>query len=339
MVKHQVTPAQAKAVRLYLESIGVSISHTQALEVLARGAGLRSRHHLVSYVKPSPAEASASNVERIRTRVSFSYRDGSGSDRSSCMSFRGRLTVAQLQFIAGCLDEEEYFVPGQVGFESLHFAFTDNGGDDHMWHSLQLGDSKDWVTDSDGFIVKAGDIEQYVATPDEPYPSADCGNLFWRFARLTKWNPDLQLEIVKAGVLELPLCGSFETAGTGLKAGEVVQGWAAATVAADQSELRFVVAQFLLDEGFGPSENPLVLYRKVATAAYQYCILEVQPDGSDAFQTHVRTGRGTVLPQQSLTHTTGQRKEVVVGKLRNGIDEQLQALWTAADAFAPARLS
>lgn len=53
------TKNQADAVRAYLASLNCDISHVQALEVLARGAGLRSRHVKTADAAPATATAPA----------------------------------------------------------------------------------------------------------------------------------------------------------------------------------------------------------------------------------------------------------------------------------------
>lgn len=98
------------------------------------------------------------------TRVAYSYADGSNCKRSSAMVFRGRLRPEQLQLIASRLDEGLFFVPAQVGFESLHLAFTDDGGDDHWRHKLELPEREDWELDAEGYVLQAGDVRQVLAT-------------------------------------------------------------------------------------------------------------------------------------------------------------------------------
>lgn len=53
------TKNQADAVRAYLASLNCDISHVQALEVLARGAGLRSRHVKTADAAPEAATPAA----------------------------------------------------------------------------------------------------------------------------------------------------------------------------------------------------------------------------------------------------------------------------------------
>jgi hypothetical protein len=63
----KATKNQANAVRAYLATLGLSISHVQALEVIARGAGLRSRHvqePISTLNAPAAAAASAPAAPR-----------------------------------------------------------------------------------------------------------------------------------------------------------------------------------------------------------------------------------------------------------------------------------
>ena len=57
--QHLATKAQALAVREYLATLGVTISHVQALEVLARGQGMRSRHLLAQQNATEPLTVTA----------------------------------------------------------------------------------------------------------------------------------------------------------------------------------------------------------------------------------------------------------------------------------------
>lgn len=118
------TKAQATAVRDYLATLGIELSHTQALEVIARGEGMRS-HHLLANGNAPAAHKPAIQNWGPRTVVAYSYADGANCKRSSQLVFRGRLKPEQLRFIVSRLDEQQFFVPTQIGFESLHFAFTD----------------------------------------------------------------------------------------------------------------------------------------------------------------------------------------------------------------------
>jgi len=61
----KATKNQAAAVRSYLSTLGLNISHVQALEVIARGAGQRSRHVKAPAVhKADQAELPADTFER-----------------------------------------------------------------------------------------------------------------------------------------------------------------------------------------------------------------------------------------------------------------------------------
>lgn len=69
---------QANAVREYLASIGHNISHVQALEVIARGAGYRSRH-AVGKAEPNPTTApTAAQLIAVRCKKCDTELDDEG---------------------------------------------------------------------------------------------------------------------------------------------------------------------------------------------------------------------------------------------------------------------
>lgn len=358
----QATKAQAQAVRDYLQTLGFELTHVQALEVIARGQGLRSRHNLADRIKvvdqrQTPSEWVDANVNgnprliqamknqaeaaeraavvggvkpnQLRyTRVCYAYVDGSNCKRFSAMVFRGRLTKEQLRFIAHKLDEGLYFVPCQVGIESLHLTFTDDGGDDHYWHKLEIGSEEDWVLDSDGFVLSAGDVRQIEAQYARDFATdADCDNLFWRFARIQKWDPELQEAVLTRHAYQrVPGSGADFS---DIDVGRLAQQWKSEpALKAVPLTLLTQVAQRVFEEGFLPFPGvPREVRRPVGPNAYQFCILDAcEPEfGQLALNFDVSTQQGAYLtetPVLALDQDNAQDRLTVFSKQAKG---QLQA--------------
>lgn len=296
----QATKAQAQAVREYLAGIGHDISHTQALEVLARGQGLRSRQVLAAQVEAANttvsrpvrdanlpkmgsvqptmgATAPATSATLSCTQVRFGYVDGSNCKRFSQMTFYGRLRPEQLRLIALRLDEGRYFIPAQVGFENLRLAFTDDGGDDHPWHVIELNDESEWVLDDKGYVLDAGGVRQiFGAKALESATDADCDNLTWRFARVLRWNESGQERVLTRDAWRPPAAPEYT-------AQAVARVFASAPELKEHPEpLLCAVAQALLNEGFTLSVQAGVkeMRRELGPNAYQYCLLEA-PEAAD----------------------------------------------------------
>jgi hypothetical protein len=278
------TKAQADAVRAYLATLGATISHVQALEVIARGEGMRSRHLLAKRSASRDADASTTPCKVkstagepiMFTRFSYSYVDGSNCKRHSSTVFRGRLTVKQLSFIASKLDDRKYFVPAQVGLESLHMAFTDDGGDDHYWHCLDLADSEHWTVDAEGFVVAAGDVCQEAHPAAGAFATdADCENLVWRFARVVRWDEGLQKQALHQQAYRVTYHDVDEDQTA--KARALASRWSRHLLGASQDVLQELL-QMLLEEGFSPAKGPgaaCELQRSLGPNAYQYVIVRL----------------------------------------------------------------
>lgn len=112
----KATKNQANAVRSYLATLGIEIGHVQALEVIARGAGLRSRH--------APA---ATTAEPHGTNVDDPVRDAFGELLALRVTYRepgSALNTAdavqQVQSLLPCLfssadDIEEFLEDSETG--------------------------------------------------------------------------------------------------------------------------------------------------------------------------------------------------------------------------------
>lgn len=325
----QANKAAADAVRRYLETLGMPLTHVQALEVIARGNNMRSRHLLADSAKGSaPTAAPNSHLQELRsqmpaTRVSYSYIDGSNSKRFSSLTFRGRLTKLQLLLIESKLDEGLYFVPAQVGFESLHLAFTDDGGDDHFWHKLELGDAADWILDSEGYVLEAGDVSQVLefATPTD----ADCDNLTWRFARVLKWDESLQEAALTLHAYKRPEYGNVDAAATFA----LVERWKQCSELenVDKSQLmRF--AEVLLAEGFEPVDGlARELRREMGPNAYQFCIFDTSSLIGDPFQVNydISTTEGCYLTESLVVPVSKDAGIPEVYDLLRRLNEQAKA--------------
>lgn len=375
-MKEQVrlaTKAQAQAVREYLASLGVSLTHTQALEVIARGQGMRSRHALAAELDKLPTAdqwvdanvaGPAALVEAMKnharsmqpaptadavaaprfTKVCYRYVDGSNCKRYGQMVFRGRLTVDQLKFIQWKLDAGEYFVPVQVGFECLAFAFNDFGGDDHGWHTLELGDPENWTLDNEGYVLRAGDVEQvFDANAGLFATDADCGNLFFRFATLEAWNPEAQTQLLVDRGYVLP--ERDEDRELDPHEASVAAMWHSLP------HLRRCPRQhleelftFLRDEGFEPRQdipNMLEWTREMGPNAYQFVILqECEPEFGDlCLNADVSTNAGRYITETPVLAFTGDADaHSQLARLRQTLDEQkhraLTDPWAWSEDFA-----
>ena len=294
------TKAQADAVRQYLETLGCSLTHVQALEVLARGQGMRSRHLLGRGRSDALAKKSTPRIvdgaqlpNRRWTRVCFSYTDGSNCKRSSSMTFRGRLHRDQLQFIVDKLDDGLYFVPAQIGFESLHFAFSDSGGDDHSWHKMEMADPQAWVLDSEGYVLDAGAVQQ-VGEEAAPYATdADCDNLFWRFCRLKDWDEETQSDALWKHVASFAKDSEVESPV------EPLLAWLQEACPQADDEAVESLAEVLSQLGFVPKAGVACeANRPVGSNAYQFVIVSPSAiKGAMEANFDVSTHQG-----QSLTH-------------------------------------
>ncbi len=283
------TKAQAQAVRDYLQTLGVELSHTQALKVIARGQGLRSRQNLAGHLdqlaqqskqrstQPTAAAAVASGSARYCTRVAYRYVDGGNCKRFGQMVFRGRIRPEQLKFIQSRLDDGLYFVPAQVGFENLAFCFTDFGGEDHGWHTLELGEPDSWTLDAQGYVLTAGDVEQVVGSSAGEYATdADCDNLMFRFARLKGWDEAAQLAMLGEPSWAPPETDVDDTRAPAAESVAHLWRQVPTTQRCTQTALEQLYL-FLQGEGFEPRSDVrdmLEWTRPAGPNAYQFVILQ-----------------------------------------------------------------
>lgn len=82
----------------------------------------------------------------MTTYIPYMYRDSNNYKQHACIMLTAPLTGEQTATIIGCLDEGLYFIPEQVGAESLQHLF--GGIDveaDHPWHELGDGDAIEQV--------------------------------------------------------------------------------------------------------------------------------------------------------------------------------------------------
>lgn len=332
------TKAQAGAVREYLATLGLDISHTQALEVIARGDGMRSRH-LLAAGKPSQstmaAVVSSSPATLYRTRVGYSYCDGANCKRRSSLVFRGRLSAEQLRIISKRLDDGLYFVPAQVGFESLHLAFTDEGGDDHYWHKLELGDEATWELDQDGFVLRAGDIEQVGnELPGVDTTDAGAENLFWRFARILRWAPELQQAAVTSNAWRTVVEANPDPE----EVEDLVTQWKQLQLAQFAPALLERLARHLLEHGFtSRSKMHLEMSRAIGPNAYQFCIVQpgVLPNGEACIELNfdVSTHAGEYLTHAPLLCVTEETLDIALAHLDEALMQQLREVRVMPEVY------
>lgn len=194
------TKAQAQAVREYLTTLGVDITHTQALEVIARGEGRRSRH-APSLAAPEQAPVTIAEepnrgISQVATEVIYRYTDAYNCQRKARVVFAGRLRREQLKYILSRLDDGEYFIAAQVGLPCLTHAFNDLLEVQSVWHSLKLWPESKWEVDEDGYVLDAGAIRVIEIGQEEASTvTFDADNLFLRFARLHRWDEKRYMEL------------------------------------------------------------------------------------------------------------------------------------------------
>lgn len=307
------TKAQAQAVRDYLQTLGVELSHTQALEVLARGQGLRSRQVLAQQLdrQRSTSAVNAAGLastpptgeaQRYYTRVAYRYVDGGNCKRFGQTVFRGRIRPEQLKFIQSRLDDGLYFVPAQVGFESLAFCFTDFGGEDHGWHTLELSEPDTWTLDAEGFVLNAGDVEQLFDSKASEYATdADCDNLMFRFARLKDWEEAAQLAMLGEPAWQPPETDVNDTRAPAPESVANLWKQVPTTQRCTQSALEQLYL-FLQGEGFEPRldvRDMLEWTRPAGPNAYQFVILQAcEPEVGDLVLNYdVSTHAGTYVTE------------------------------------------
>jgi hypothetical protein len=74
----------------------------------------------------------------VNTRVHYMYRDGSNYKQYEEVVFSGEITADERRTVAAALDgnDLEWFLPEQVGLETLYDRFETHFDDDHPWHEL-----------------------------------------------------------------------------------------------------------------------------------------------------------------------------------------------------------
>ncbi len=74
------------------------------------------------------------------TLIEYRYVDASNNKVSGRAVLEGRIPETEVARMVASLDEDMYFIPGQVGLPDLQGEFTDgpawNGEVDHVWHVL-----------------------------------------------------------------------------------------------------------------------------------------------------------------------------------------------------------
>jgi hypothetical protein len=93
----------------------------------------------------------------MNTIVEYMYRDASNYKTYETVIYEGELRSAEMVLVWAFLSEENHFLPGQVGMESLLGILGDGTitEDDHPWHELlsiestegraNAGDAKAWA--------------------------------------------------------------------------------------------------------------------------------------------------------------------------------------------------
>ncbi|MDO9179130.1 MAG: hypothetical protein Q7U16_12565 [Agitococcus sp.] len=73
------------------------------------------------------------------TPLSYNYRDADNYKATSLLFLDGRVTEAQKQALKQTMDQEEFFIPPQVGLTALQDTMTGFPTDsDHVWHTVSF---------------------------------------------------------------------------------------------------------------------------------------------------------------------------------------------------------
>lgn len=72
---------------------------------------------------------------QVNTKISYLYRDASNYKVPNECVVRGRITARQIREIISYCDEENYFIPAQVGMPEE--KFSDTTEDDHCWFEIR----------------------------------------------------------------------------------------------------------------------------------------------------------------------------------------------------------
>lgn len=97
----------------------------------------------------------------MNTRISYLYRDAANYKVLNSVVISGELSDKQIEVIIGCLDEEGYFIPSQVGLPEV--KFEDTNEDDHCWFEL--------------------DKKGFEKTDEEPTVEINANELYERFMK------------------------------------------------------------------------------------------------------------------------------------------------------------
>ena len=71
----------------------------------------------------------------MNTKISYQYRDGCNYKMANECIVQGAITPEQQKQIQSCLDDDEYFIPRQVGLPERRFEKFDPEVD-HIWFEL-----------------------------------------------------------------------------------------------------------------------------------------------------------------------------------------------------------
>lgn len=72
------------------------------------------------------------------TIVPYLYRDATNGKAHGRAVFAGAITADQRESLRLALDEGEYFIPSQVGLDSLRPLMGDRNENDHPWHEIEV---------------------------------------------------------------------------------------------------------------------------------------------------------------------------------------------------------
>jgi hypothetical protein len=68
------------------------------------------------------------------------YRDAGNWKQYETVILKGEISQADIEVIMASLKDKEYFLPAQVGLETLQERWEFLNIDDHIWHELTRGD-------------------------------------------------------------------------------------------------------------------------------------------------------------------------------------------------------
>jgi len=96
-------------------------------------------------------------MKKLNTKIYYMYRDASNYKQNESVVFSEKIKREHIDIIMKKMEEEEYFIPSQIGLADLQPRMTSYpSSDDHVWHEItDIQLTEEAPTDS-------RDIQQFV---------------------------------------------------------------------------------------------------------------------------------------------------------------------------------